>query len=60
MIFLFCLKTMEMQRGYNVVPEKVFSGIKSDFFQVLLDLRGYISNRNDSFSSRKEIFVTYL
>ena len=33
MKFLFCLKTMEMQRGYNFVPEKVFSGIKSDFFE---------------------------
>ena len=33
MKFLFCLKTMEMQRGYNFVPEKVFSGIKCDFFE---------------------------
>ena len=30
---------MEMQRGYNSVPEKMFSGIKSDFFLVLLDSR---------------------
>ena len=27
-------------RGYNFVPEKMFSGIKSDFFLVLLDSRG--------------------
>ena len=26
--------------GYNFVPEKMFSGIKSDFFLVLLDSRG--------------------
>ena len=25
---------MEMQRGYNFVPEKVFSGIKNDFCRV--------------------------
>ena len=31
MNFLFCLKTMEMQMGYNFVPEKMFSSIKSDF-----------------------------
>ena len=30
--FLFCLKTTGMQRGYNFVPEKMFSGIKSDLF----------------------------
>ena len=24
---------MEMHRGYNFEPEKVFSGIKSDFFK---------------------------
>ena len=37
--FCFCLKTMEMQRGYNFVPEKVFSDIKSDFCRVLLESR---------------------
>ena len=36
MNLLFCLKTMEMQRGYNFIPEKMFSGIKSDFFRILL------------------------
>ena len=40
MNFLFCLKTMEIQRGCNFVPEKMFSGIKSVFFLVLLDSRG--------------------
>ena len=35
--FLFCFKTKEMQRGYKLVPEKMFSGIKSDFSRVLLD-----------------------
>ena len=24
---------MEMQRGYNFVPEKMSSGVKSDFFE---------------------------
>ena len=24
---------MEMQKGYNFVPERMFSGIKSDFFE---------------------------
>ena len=31
---------MEMHRGYSFVPEKMFSGIKSDFSRVLLDSRG--------------------
>ena len=60
MNFLFCFKTMEMQGGgYNFVPEKMFSGIKSDFFSlVLLNSGGQISNRDDLFPSGKEIFVT--
>ena len=33
MNFLFCLKTMEMQRGYNFVPEKMFSGINVIFLE---------------------------
>ena len=35
----------------------MFSGIESDFYRVLLDSRGQISNRNDSFHSGKETFV---
>ena len=31
---------MEMRSGYRFVPEKMFSGIKSDFSRVLLDFRG--------------------
>ena len=59
MNFLFCLKTMEMQRGGVILcQKKMFSGIKSDFFRVLLDSRGSISNRDDSFPSGREIFVT--
>ena len=38
--YLFCFKTMEMQRRYNFVPGKMFSSIKSDFSWVLLDSRG--------------------
>ena len=49
---------MEMQRGYKFVPEKMFSGIKSDFSRVLLDSRRQISNRGDSFHSGNKIFVT--
>ena len=49
---------MEMQRGYNFVPGKVFSGINSDFCRALLESRMEISNRNDLFHYRKEIFVT--
>ena len=62
MNFLFCLKTMEMQRGrgYNFVPGKMFSGIKSDFFEVLLDSRGKISNRDDLFPSGKEFFCAVI
>ena len=40
------------------MPGKMFSGIKSNFPRVLLDSRGEISNRDDSFHSGKEIFVT--
>ena len=40
MIFLFHLKTREMQRGYNFEPKKMFSGIESDFSRILLDSRG--------------------
>ena len=40
MKFLFSLKTMEMQREYNFVSEKVFSGQNMFFFRVLLDSRG--------------------
>ena len=48
MKFLFCLKIMEIQRrgggggggGYNFVPEKVFSGIKRDFFEFCSIPRG--------------------
>ena len=36
---LFRVKTMEMQRGYKSIPGKMFSGIKSDFCQVLLESR---------------------
>ena len=45
---------MEMQRGYNFVPEKMFLGIKSEFFQFCL----IPSNHDDSLPSGKEIFVT--
>ena len=38
--FLFHFKTMEMQRGYEFVPGKMFPGIKSDFSDFLLDSRG--------------------
>ena len=55
--FLFCFKTMEMQR-YKLVPGKMFSGIKNDCSRVLLDSRGKTSNRDDLFHSGKEIFVT--
>ena len=48
---------MGMQRGYKSVPAKIFLGIKSDFSRVLLDSRGQISNRDDSFHSGKEICV---
>ena len=37
------------------MPEKVFSGIKSDFCRVLLESRRYISNRDDLFHYGKEI-----
>ena len=47
---------MEMLRGYKFVPGKKYSGIKSDFSQVLLDSRGSILNCDDAFNSRKEIF----
>ena len=40
------------------MPEKVFSGIKSDFCRVLLESRRQISNRDDLFHYGKEIFVT--
>ena len=40
------------------MPENMFSGIKSYFSRVLLDSRGYISNRDDSSHSGKENFVT--
>ena len=50
----FCPRT---QRGYKFVLQKMFSGIKSDFSLVLLNFRGQISNRNDSFHSGKEMFV---
>ena len=58
MKFLFCLKTMEMQRGYNFVPEKVFSGIKSDFFEFCSIPGGKYRIAMTRFLSRKEIFVT--
>ena len=32
-IFLFCFKTMEMQRGYKFVSGKMFSGIKVIFLE---------------------------
>ena len=31
--FLVRFKTMEMQREYKFVPGKMFSGIKTDFFE---------------------------
>ena len=40
MIFLFCLKSMEMQRGYNFVPEKMLSGIKSCFVSSFARFQG--------------------
>ena len=52
---MFHLKTREMQRGgHNFGPKKVFSRIKSDFSRVLLDSRGYISYRDDSFPSGED------
>ena len=56
--FLFHLKTVEVQRGYKFIPEKMFSGIKSDFFRVLLESMRSISNCDDSFHFGKGIFVT--
>ena len=44
MNFLFCLQTREMHVGYNLRTEKLFSGPKSDFFRILFDSRGEISN----------------
>ena len=32
MNFLFHLKIREMQKGYKFAPEKMFTGIRSDFF----------------------------
>ena len=49
---------MEMQRGYNFVPEKAFSGIKVIFVEFCLNPGGKISNRDDSFHFGKELFVT--
>ena len=39
-IFSFHLKTMEMQRRYKFVPGKMFSDIKCNFFQALLNSEG--------------------
>ena len=40
MNFLFHLKTIETQMGYNFVPEKMFSGIKSDFYSTFVRFQG--------------------
>ena len=42
MVFLLCLKTRGMYRfgEYNLGPEKMFSGMESDFIQFLVDSRG--------------------
>ena len=50
---------MKMQMGYNFVPEKMFSGMKSDFFSFALfqGVYYYILTHGESFPSGKEIFV---
>ena len=42
LVFVFCFKTMGMRGGggYNFLPEKMFSGIKSDFFPSFARFQG--------------------
>ena len=42
MNYFVLLENHANAEGYNFMPEKMFSGIKSDFFFVLLDSRGSI------------------
>ena len=62
--FVLLDKKGKCRGGYNFVPEEMFSGIKNDVFSSFArfqEVNCEISNYDDSFPPRKEIFVmTYL